>query len=1019
MDTLGFEEYFIDDYVTDWTLRPNTTEIAQENFTFISKYLNVITVEEKGDNIIISGINSHHFAKDVKKLWQTSRIVQYMFIKLSSREIVLPKFFAVELRYMLVKLVESGQAYSKRTIKTIIEELETKTWLKGVVSPPTEEVFNYDRLRELNVTLLPSQMEFLKLYSDIVPRYGLKGFMLASPPGSGKGQPLYSKVKIPNGWKTMGEIQVGDVVTAYDGSHVKVLGVYPQGKKPLYRLTTSDGRVTYADENHFWMVHDRESKDQWIKVNTVELKRLISMSSKSNRLYLPLVKADNDDDLELPLNPYLLGVLIGDGSIVDSCKITLPDEEIINNVRNIINDTVSLVYYSKFDYHISKKAESKRNYVIDALRELGLLGKRAWEKNIPEIYKNGSTKQRLQLLQGLMDTDGTASTKGGCSYCTTSEVLAKDVQYLVRSLGGMASISVKKEPKYTHNSEKRIGRCAYIVHIRFKVPSSLFTLTRKKMRAGDMNQYSATLKCRIESVEYVGEEETQCILIDHPDHLYITDDFIVTHNTEAGLALSLVSEAAVTIIISPKNAVGEVWQQRIIQRFKHTPSFATSIGKPFTGKEQYYICHYEALDRAIQFADLNKGKKLCILLDESHNLNEIESLRTQKFIDLCKRADVFSVLWASGTPLKAMGSEMVPFLSTIDPLFTADVRARFTQIFGKSVARAVDILANRIGITSYKIAKAAVVELEIDERIEKVSFKGAEQFTLSKIKQEISEFVKERIVYYKENMSRYVSLYNGLIEIYRQTLRNKEDIKALDNYYRDVMHLHKRFDPMRDMDLVRACNRYEERNILPVLKGEQKVQFRDARSVVKYVQLKIRGEALGRILTKRRIECFKAMVEHFDWERIIEASEKKTLIFTSYVDVVDEIADKCFSLEYNPLKVYGDTNKDIEKIMKIYKTDTTANPMVATFDSLSTAIPVIEANTCVLFNSPFRDYERNQATSRVARLGQDSPVHIVTVLLDTGSEDNISTRSNDIMEWSKAQVDAMLGYDQSIDVYED
>ena len=675
MDTLGFEEYFIDDYVTDWTLRPDTTEIAQENFTFVSKYLNVITVEEKGDNIIISGINSHHFAKDVKKLWQTSRIVQYMFIKLSSREIVLPKFFAVELRYMLVKLVESGQAYSKRTIKTIIEELETKTWLKGVVSPPTEEVFNYDRLRELNVTLLPSQMEFLKLYSDIVPRYGLKGFMLATAAGGGK--------------------------------------------------------------------------------------------------------------------------------------------------------------------------------------------------------------------------------------------------------------------------------------------------------------------------------------------------------TEAGLALSLVSEAEVTIVIAPKNAVGEVWRERIIQRFKRTPSLATSIDKPFTGKEQYYICHYEALDRAIQFAQMNKGKKLCIILDESHNLNEIESLRTQKFINLCNMADVFSVLWASGTPLKAMGSEMVPFLSTIDPLFTQDVRARFTQIFGKSVARAVDILANRIGITSFKATKASIVELEIDERIEKVSFKGAEQFTLSKIKQEISEFVKERIIYYKENMSRYVSLYNGLIEIYRRTLRNKEDIKALDNYYRDVMHLHKRFDPMRDMDLVRACNRYEERNILPVLKGEQKVQFRDARSVVKYVQLKIRGEALGRILTKRRIECFKAMVEHTDFERIIEASEKKTLIFTSYVDVVDEIADRCFNLEYNPLKVYGDTNKDIEKIMKIYKTDSTANPMVATYDSLSTAIPVIEANTCVLFNSPFRDYERNQATSRVARLGQDSPVHIISVLLDTGSEDNISTRSNDIMEWSKQQVDAMLGYDQTVDNFDD
>ena len=896
MDTLGFEEYFIDDYVTDWTLRPNTTEIAQENFTFISKYLNVITVEEKGDNIIISGINSHHFAKDVKKLWQTSRIVQYMFIKLSSREIVLPKFFAVELRYMLVKLVESGQAYSKRTIKTIIEELETKTWLKGVVSPPTEEVFNYDRLRELNVTLLPSQMEFLKLYSDIVPRYGLKGFMLASPPGSGKASVLSAKVKVPNGWKTMGEIQVGDMVTAYDGTHVKVLGVYPQGKRPVYRITTLDGRVTEVDENHLWYVTDVTTRSSGV-FSTLEL-----LDRVEHGLYLPTVKPDQDSDLEYEVS---------------------------------IEDFVA-----------------------------------SNPTTIPEEYLNGSYGQRKRLLEALCKFDEKFE------YTAPTETLAKDLVYLIRSLGGACHLE---------------------------------GCTIKDQISGVW----------IASIEYIGEEETQCILIDHPEHLYITDDFIVTHNTEAGLALSLVSEAAVTIIISPKNAVGEVWQQRIIQRFKHTPSFATSIGKPFTGKEQYYICHYEALDRAIQFADLNKGKKLCILLDESHNLNEIESLRTQKFIDLCKRADVFSVLWASGTPLKAMGSEMVPFLSTIDPLFTADVRARFTQIFGKSVARAVDILANRIGITSYKIAKAAVVELEIDERIEKVSFKGAEQFTLSKIKQEISEFVKERIVYYKENMSRYVSLYNGLIEIYRQTLRNKEDIKALDNYYRDVMHLHKRFDPMRDMDLVRACNRYEERNILPVLKGEQKVQFRDARSVVKYVQLKIRGEALGRILTKRRIECFKAMVEHFDWERIIEASEKKTLIFTSYVDVVDEISDKCFNLEYNPLKVYGDTNKDIEKIMRIYKTDTTANPMVATFDSLSTAIPVIEANTCVLFNSPFRDYERNQATSRVARLGQDSPVHIVTVLLDTGSEDNISTRSNDIMEWSKAQVDAMLGYDQSIDVYED
>ena len=153
------------------------------------------------------------------------------------------------------------------------------------------------------------------------------------------------------------------------------------------------------------------------------------------------------------------------------------------------------------------------------------------------------------------------------------------------------------------------------------------------------------------------------------------------------------------------------------------------------------------------------------------------------------------------------------------------------------------------------------------------------------------------------------------------------------------------------------------------------------------------------------------MVPHCELPALIDATEKKTLIFTSYVDVV-RITDEYLRKEgYKPLLVYADTNKNLPMIMKRFKEDPDLNPMIATFDSLSTAVPVIEANHCVLLNPPFRDHEYKQATSRVNRLGQDSIVRITSMLLDTGVEPNISTRSNEIMEWSRASVNAIMGLD--------
>lgn len=486
-----------------------------------------------------------------------------------------------------------------------------------------------------------------------------------------------------------------------------------------------------------------------------------------------------------------------------------------------------------------------------------------------------------------------------------------------------------------------------------------------------------------------------------------------TGKTLNSIMLALVSNADCTVIVSPKRAVHDPWEATLSTAFKQPVRWwSTGLNKPIDDDANWLVFHYEALDQAVAWASRQKKfKRVNVILDECHNLNDPNSQRTQAFMAMCEYDWIQSVLWMSGTPIKAIGNEAIPFLTTIDPRFNDKVRDSFVKIFGKQASRAVEILSNRIGLTSFKVAKQSVMTLEVVETTKKVAFKGSEQFTLAKIKEEIRVFVEERWEYYKLHEKKFHDIYWALLAKYERTIRDRAEAEDYRVYVERVKHLNKRFDPVSDKDIVVWCNRFEEQYICPKLSFPDRKEFRHVRSIFKYVALKIRGEALGRILTKRRIECFKAMVPHCELPALIDATEKKTLIFTSYVDVV-RITDEYLRKEgYKPLLVYADTNKNLPMIMKQFKEDPDLNPMIATFDSLSTAVPVIEANHCVLLNPPFRDHEYKQATSRVNRLGQDSIVRITNMLLDTGVEPNISTRSNEIMEWSRASVNAIMGLD--------
>lgn len=384
--------------------------------------------------------------------------------------------------------------------------------------------------------------------------------------GKGKSLALSELIKIPDGWKRMGDMVIGDEVIAKDGSTSIVTGVYPQEEKQLYKVAFADGREIECCGEHLWRVYyvNTTPHKRWRVVNTLEVLRLISMPNP--RVYIDLCDAQDVEDVVLPINPYLLGVLLGDGSISQfTPRITTPDEFIVNEVKSVLPDGYEIVRVGHSEGKcpnyslVPKERQRGVNKLGTAIEEMELSKARSYNKFIPFRYLNASRQQRLSLLQGLMDTDGTVNTiatGGAVSYNTVSHRLAKDVQYLVWSLGGIASIS-ERHTSYTYQGEKKLGRTSYDINIRYKKPSELFRLPKKKERTNDDNQYAKDLKLRVMSVKPTKVERSQCISIAHPDRLYVTTNFVVTHNTYC--SLRGVSEAGYRTAIIVEGGMVTKW----------------------------------------------------------------------------------------------------------------------------------------------------------------------------------------------------------------------------------------------------------------------------------------------------------------------------------------------------------------------------------------------------------------------------------------------------------------------------
>jgi phosphate starvation-inducible PhoH-like protein len=362
----------------------------------------------------------------------------------------------------------------------------------------------------------------------------------------GRAQPLSTPVLTPGGFRPIGDLQIGDAVIGSDGSATPVIGVYPQGRKEVFRVTAQDGSSTLCCAEHLWHVFTASDRRRDKPGRVLETRQMVGRlrSFHQHRFELPVLTAPvGFPPREVPMDPYALGLLLGDGCITPSTtpSFSTTDPELADDLEAAL-DGIELVETSPGGY-VLRNVHGHRGGVIVAnpvtavLRELGLAGTRSETKFIPDCYLRNSPAVRVAVLQGLLDTDGGPVTQRGrtcrLQYSTCSERLRDDVLFLVRSLGGVAYS--RRRPAAGRPPGRANGRPvhhrsdAFIVDIRLPAMIEPFRLQRKLKRY--VRDGGGRPMRFVDSIESAGEAETVCIQVAAEDSLYVTEDFLVTHNS--------------------------------------------------------------------------------------------------------------------------------------------------------------------------------------------------------------------------------------------------------------------------------------------------------------------------------------------------------------------------------------------------------------------------------------------------------------------------------------------------------
>lgn len=379
--------------------------------------------------------------------------------------------------------------------------------------------------------------------------------------GGGKCMTLDSVVMTPQGEKKTIDINVGDKICSTRNSKFQtVTFLHPIETHEFYKIYFEDGTSSECSEGHLWTVWQTKKRNQKILIpdengiircnKTMEAREIYDWMCKKNsgmykgaNLKIPLTDPVEfelySNDNYRPIHPYVMGFLLGDGCMTDtslfnnSIKAANGDEYVVNKLKSILGKENVIDKYDKKNNRFNIRI--KINHIKDILCKFGLQGAYSNDKFIPDFYKMAPLKDRFELMQGLMDSDGYIDDRGHMEYSSASQKLSNDVAYVVRSLGGYATVTIKKDPKYTHNGVVKTGMDSHRVYIRSPYATKMVSLPRKKERCNDIyNGGNSPFGKVITNIEPIGKKTSRCITVSDDSGEYLTNDFTVTHNSYVG-----------------------------------------------------------------------------------------------------------------------------------------------------------------------------------------------------------------------------------------------------------------------------------------------------------------------------------------------------------------------------------------------------------------------------------------------------------------------------------------------------
>lgn len=355
---------------------------------------------------------------------------------------------------------------------------------------------------------------------------------------AGKAQPVDQPVLTPFGYRPIGSIGIGDAVIGADGNPTEVTGVFPQGSKEVYRVKFNDRTSTRCCADHLWAIRRRDAE---LRVTPLRDLGELFYADDSRKYYVPMTAPVQFASTKLPLHPYLLGLLLGDGGFARTGRTPAfhnPEPDLQRRLQELLPPGLTLQPNRGCCTQLITAGPAgghHTNPLGDLLVAFGLWGHRSIEKFIPPMYMLAAVEDRLELLRGLVDTDGDIDQKGrSVTFNTSSERLRDDFIFLLQSLGGTARWHART-PTYVYDGERREGHEAYRVNVR--LPIGLRPCSSEKHLARWQEDSSTGVRHppsrAIDAVEFDGKEECVCIKVAAEDGLYLTNDCIVTHNTYA------------------------------------------------------------------------------------------------------------------------------------------------------------------------------------------------------------------------------------------------------------------------------------------------------------------------------------------------------------------------------------------------------------------------------------------------------------------------------------------------------